>query len=56
MGLEKLINLAVTLTLAVVMTGQLPKAIKAVHIAKLRLLKESQASNWPKAMLLPELK
>ncbi len=56
MGLEKLINLAVTLTLVAAMTGQLPKAIKAVHLAKLQLLKESQASKWPKAKLLPELK
>jgi hypothetical protein len=50
--MEKLINFAVVLVVAAAMTGQLPKAIKAVQIAQLQLIKESQASKWPKAMLL----
>jgi hypothetical protein len=33
-------------------TGQLPKAILAVHIAQLQLIKDSQASKWPMAELL----
>jgi hypothetical protein len=50
--IEKLTTLAVTLAIAAALTGRLPKAVKAVHLARLQLIKESQASKWPKAMLL----
>ncbi len=56
MGLKNVTALAVALTIAAASTGQLPKIILAVHIAQLKLLKASQASKWPKAMLLPNLK
>ena len=52
MGIEKVISLGVTLTLLAAGTGQLPRAIRAIQIAQLMLLKESQASKWPKAPLL----
>ena len=53
MGFEKLIALAATLAILAASTGQLPRMIYAVHLAELHLLKESQASNWGKAILLP---
>ena len=52
MGLNKLISLAATLAILAASTGHLPKIIYAVHMAQLRLIKESRASNWPKAMQL----
>jgi hypothetical protein len=51
-GIEKIISLGVMLVFVAAATGQLPKAIRAVHVAQLKLLKESQASKWPKAALL----
>jgi hypothetical protein len=56
MGLNKLIAMATVLGILAVSTGQLPRALKAVHLAKLHLLKGSQASKWPKAILQPESK
>lgn len=50
--MDRLISLAVALTMLAAVTGQLPKVILAVHIAQLQLLKESQASKWPKLMIL----
>lgn len=52
--MEKLIAIAATLGILAVSTGQLPKALKEIRIAQLKLLKESQASKWPKAMTLPQ--
>lgn len=52
MGIEKVICLGAMLAMLAATTGQLPRAIRAVHIAQLKLLKESQASKWPKAPLL----
>jgi len=51
-GIEKIITLAVTLTVIAAGTGQLPRIIKTVQIAQLKLLKESQASKWGKPLLL----
>ncbi len=56
MGLNKLFALAAVLAVLAASTGQLPRIIYAVHMAKLHLLKESQASKWPKAALLPPSK
>ncbi len=53
MGLEKLITLGAALAILAASTGQLPRAIRAIHIAQLKLLKESQTSSWLKATLLP---
>lgn len=49
----KLITLAATLAIITVSTEQLPKVLKEVRVAQLKLLQESQASKWPKAMTLP---
>jgi hypothetical protein len=53
MGIQKLIPIAVSLAFLAVSTGQLPRVLKTVRIAQLQLIKDSQASNWPKAMTLP---
>ena len=50
---NKLIQAAVAAALFAVATGQLPKFIQTVRVAQYQLLKDSQASKWPKAMLLP---
>ncbi len=52
MGLEKIYSLGVSLVIVAAMTGQLPKVIRTVQVAQLKLIKESQASKWPKAGLL----
>jgi hypothetical protein len=54
--MDKLIALGATLAIMAASTGQLPRAIRAIHVAQLQLLKDSQASKWPKAALLPESK
>jgi len=56
MGIDKLIAIAATMAILAASTGQLPKIVRAVHVAQLKLLKESQASKWPKAALLPSKK
>ncbi len=56
MGLEKLISLAAALAILAASTGHLPKIIYAVHMAQLHLIKDSQASTWGQAMLLPPSK
>ena len=52
MGLNKLIAMAAASAVLAAATGQLPHLIRAVHLAQLHLIKDSQASSWPKAMLL----
>lgn len=47
--MSNLIKIAVTLAFIATSTGQLPRIIKEVRIAQLKLLKESQASQEPKA-------
>lgn len=54
MGLDKLIAIGAAMAVLAATTGQLPKAIIAVHLAQLRFLNASKASKWPKAALLPE--
>lgn len=56
MGLDKLIAVGAAMAVLAASTGQLPKAILAVHIAQLQLIKDSQASKWLRATLLPETK
>lgn len=53
MGIEKLIALAVALTIVAASTGQLPKILAAVRVAQLELIRDSQASKWQRAALLP---
>ncbi len=47
--MNNLIKIAVILALIASSSGQLPKILKELRIAQWKLLKESQASNWPKA-------
>jgi hypothetical protein len=56
MGINKLIAMAAASAVLAAPTGQLPRIIYAVHMAQLHLIKESQASKWPKAALLPPSK
>jgi hypothetical protein len=49
----KLISMAVTLAFLAASTGQLQKLIYKIQPAQLYLIKESQASRWPKTMTLP---
>jgi len=51
--MNKLIAIAATLAVLTVSSGQLPKVLYKLRVAQLQLLKESQASNWGQAMLLP---
>ena len=46
MGLDNVIKIAVGLTIAAALTGNLPKITRQVQIAQLKLLKSSQASHW----------
>lgn len=55
MNIDKLIMASVTLAIAAALTGQLPKVIREVHIAQMKLVKESQASKWGMPMLPPEV-
>jgi len=53
MGIEKLGEAAVAAVMIAAATGQLPRLVREVQIAQLKLLKESQSSKWGRAMLLP---
>lgn len=37
----------------IIWKGSAPKLIKELHLMKLHLIKESQGTNWPKALLPP---
>ena len=52
--MDKLIAIAVTLAVLTVSTGQLPKVLCQLRIVQLQLIKDSQASKWGQAMLLPK--
>jgi hypothetical protein len=56
MGIHKLIQIAAILAGLAVSTGQLPRILQEVRLAKLNLIKDSQASKWGQAMLLPLVK
>lgn len=51
--MKTLIAIAVTLAFTTLATGNLPKILKQIQIAQLQLIKDSQASKWPKAITLP---
>jgi hypothetical protein len=51
--MNSLIKIAVTLAFLAVASGNLPKILFQVRKAQIQLIKESQASKWPKAMTLP---
>ena len=50
--MSKLISIATTLAFLAVSSGSLPWILKQVRKAQIQLLMDSQASRWPKAMLL----
>lgn len=51
--MNNLIKICVPLAILTISTGQLPRVLKVVRIAQLKLIKESQASKWPKGLSLP---
>lgn len=51
--MNKLISTATTLAFLAVAAGNLPWILFQVRKAQIQLIKESQASSWPKAMTLP---
>lgn len=53
MGIDKLIAISATLAVFAIASGELPKILKEVRIAELRLLKESQAIKWGMPMVPP---
>lgn len=53
MGIQKLIPIAVSLAFLAAVTGQLQRVIKAVRIAQLQLIKDSQASKWGRPIIPP---
>jgi hypothetical protein len=50
MGINKIIEMAVALTLIAAATGKLPKVIREVQMAQIRLLDQSQTKTWGKLM------
>jgi hypothetical protein len=51
--MSKLISIATTLAILAVASGNLPWILVQVRKAQLQLIKNSQASQWRKAMTLP---
>lgn len=51
--IRKLTEAALAVALAAATLGQLPRLVKEVRIAQLELLRDSQASKWGRAILLP---
>jgi hypothetical protein len=50
---KQLIQTAVALAILAAASGQIPKFIQSMRVAQYQILKESQASKWGRAMLLP---
>lgn len=53
---NKLIEAVVVFVFMAAAAGQLPRLIKTVRIAQHKLIKDSQASKWPMAILMPTRK
>jgi hypothetical protein len=53
MGLDKIISSIAVLACTAAVTGQLPRVINSVHWAQVKLIQNSKASKWNKAILLP---
>ena len=51
--MKSLTAIAATLALLAVASGKLPWILFQVRKAQIHLIIESQASKWPKAMILP---
>ncbi len=52
--MNSLIKIAVVLAFAAIGSGNLPAVINQVRKAQFQLIQESKASNWPRAMTLPD--
>jgi hypothetical protein len=52
MGLDNLIKMAVALTMAAALTGQLPRITNDIRHAQVRLVQQSKASSWGSPDLL----
>jgi len=52
MGLDNLIKIALTLTFAAGLTGNLPTITRQIQIAQVKLLQHSMASKWGSVDLL----
>lgn len=52
--MKNLIQIAVTLAIAAVASQNLPWILFQVRKAQIHLIMDSQASKWPRAMLLPK--
>jgi hypothetical protein len=50
--MDSLIKISVSLAMAAVFTGNLPKVLKVVKRAQIELIQESKASKWPKVIIL----
>ena len=50
---KQLIQAAVAASLIAAASGQIPKFIQTMRVAQYQILKESLASKWGRAMLLP---
>jgi hypothetical protein len=50
--MSKLVSVATTVAFLGVASGNLPWILKQVRKAQIQLIIDSQASKWPKAMLL----
>ena len=50
--MNSLIKIAIALAVVAISTGNLKKVLYQLRKAQYQLIKESQASTWPKAMLL----
>lgn len=51
--MNHLIRIAVALAFLAIASGNLPRILFEVKKAQIQLIKDSQASKWPKAMTLP---
>lgn len=47
------LKLSIAILLLMISTFRLPHIIKEIHILRLKILNESKASSWPKALTLP---
>jgi len=54
--MKSLVTIAATLALLAVASGNLPWILFQVRKAQIHLIIDSQASNWPKVMTLPNRK
>ena len=52
MGLDKVIKLALSLTMVAALTGQLPRVTTQIRVAQVKLLQKSRASHWGSRDLL----